>query len=226
MHNTLISFLCTNPCTYINNLHRFLHLKSYDSVVITDTHGSYNNPYYFGLTKVCEDRPSAWEYSIYNIASNHLYDKYEYFFFIEDDVYSKKYETFISLFSSWNQYDYDFIAKKIRSKDQEPEWIWWENENNWNTFDDPYKSFNPICRISARLIKQIINYQKIYKKFSFHEILFISLCVKNNYSFIDYEDNEELKKHIGINTVIPELSYNNIVYDDKLYHPYKKLLNK
>lgn len=228
MTNTLVSFLCKKEYEYTKNVCTFLNTSGFDSVIITDDKNRYNIPdesSYCGLTKVCENRPSAWEYSIYNISSNNLYNKYDYFFFIEDDVFSKQNNTFINLISAWNKYNYDFIAKKIRAKYQEEYWVWWKNHNNWDTFYNPYKSFNTICRISNRLIKKIVQYQKKYQKFSFHEILFISLCIENNYSFIDYEDNQDLKRYIHINTVIPELSDEQIIYENKLYHPYKKLLN-
>jgi hypothetical protein len=229
MNNTLVSFLCKSENSYTNNLSLFLQQYGYDSSIIVDDKNRYNIPdeaTYCGLTKVCEDRPSSWEYSIYNISSHKLYHIYDYFFFIEDDVFSKQNNTFVNLISIWNKHNYDFIAKKIRPKYQEEDWIWWKDTNNWNNFDNPYKSFNTICRVSSRLIKKIISYQKIYQKFNFHEILFISLCIENNYSFMDYEDNQDLKKYIDINRIIPELSDIQIIHDDKLYHPYKKLLNE
>jgi hypothetical protein len=104
--------------------------------------------------------------------------------------------------------------------------MWWEDKNNWDTFSKPYKSFNTISRISSKLIQRIIDYQKKYQKFSFHEILFMSLCVENNYSFIDYEKQDDLKQFIDINTIIPALSDTQIKYDNKLYHPYKKILGQ
>lgn len=227
MNNIFISILSGKGCRYSIELNEYLNHNKYASELIIDNISMKNillNNNYYGLTKIFPDIPTAWEFSISNIVSKKLYEKYDYFFFIEDDVYSKKYSTFIDCISSWNMCQHDFIGKKIRSKNEEPEWIWWKEKTNWNTFDNPYKSFNTISRISSRLIKKIIEYQNIYNKFIFHEILFISLCVKNDYSFIDYEDNLDLKKFIHINTVIPELSDDQIIYDNKLYHPYKKIL--
>ena len=44
------------------------------------------------------------------------------------------------------------------------------------------RTFNPLCRLSNRLVQKILDFQEQHNTFVFHEILFPSLAIKNNYS--------------------------------------------
>jgi len=165
-------------------------------------------------------KPSAWDKAFYTISYNELYNKYNYFFFIEDDVYSKNYECLNEFIHECiNNFHEDFITKQVRPQSHHPNWKYWK-ENYISDLKHPSQSFNPLCRISNKLIKLILNYQRLHKKFEFHEILIASLCLENNLSYINYIENDNLKKYIGRFRYNPILLVEEIT-DNLIYHPVK-----
>ena len=165
-------------------------------------------------------KPSAWDKAFYTISYNELYNKYNYFFFIEDDVYSKNYETLISfIMDAQSEFSVDFITKQIRPKSHHPQWKHWQ-EDYTNEFSNPSQSFNPLCRLSKRLIEKILLYKEQHKFFNFHEILFASLCLEYNLSYINYIENNILNKYIGNFRYYPIMIESDI-NDILIHHPVK-----
>jgi len=165
-------------------------------------------------------KPSAWDKSFYSIVESDLLKQYNYFYFIEDDVYSKNYESLTSFISDAQSIStVDFITKKIRPKSHYPQWKHWQ-EDYINEFSDPHQSFNPLCRLSKTLIEKILYYRKHHNIFNFHEILFASLCLEYNLSHMNYIENSILNKYIG------NFRYNPIILesdikDNLIHHPVK-----
>lgn len=225
MNKNLILILSRKQTEYTDKLNNFFRTNHVDSILIEDN----NDPPqsflidegYHNMTKIL-DRPSAWEKSLYFIFVNDLYRKYDYFYFIEDDVYSKDLNVFLRLISLWNTIDYDLIARAIKDQTEEPEWFWWKKTvKDRENFKCSVKSFNPICRLSSRLIVKIHQYKEYYNSLVFHEILFPSVAKDFNMKYLDY-DNTEYGKHIEI-VVAPDckiLNYEDIITDN-IYHPYK-----
>jgi len=165
-------------------------------------------------------KPSSWDKSFYTIAQEDLLDKYDYFYFIEDDVYSKNYETLISfIMDAQSEFSVDFITKQIRPKSHHPQWKHWQ-EDYTNEFSNPSQSFNPLCRLSKRLIEKILLYKEQHKFFNFHEILFASLCLEYNLSYINYIENNILNKYIGNFRYYPIMIESDI-HDILIHHPVK-----
>jgi hypothetical protein len=165
-------------------------------------------------------KPSAWDKAFYAIYNNELLDMYNYFFFIEDDVYSKNYKSIINFFNDSIQYKEDLITKCVRPKSHHPTWRRWEEEYV-NDFKYPSQSFNPLCRLSKTLVEKIIQYRTYNNKFNFHEILIASLCLEYNLSYINYIEDEILKQHIGNFTYAPIYTTEDII-DDLIHHPVKE----
>lgn len=165
-------------------------------------------------------QPSAWDKAFYFIVNNNLITLYDYFFFIEDDVYSNEYEYIIQFITKINEnFDHDFITTRIKPKSHYPTWKHWKEEYV-NQLKLPSQSFNPLCRLSSKLVKKIIEYKNNYQKFYFHEILIASLCLEYNFSHMSYMENEDLKKYIGHIRYNPILEIKEI-QDDLIYHPVK-----
>lgn len=165
-------------------------------------------------------KPSAWDKAFYTIHNENMIEKYKYFFFIEDDVYSKQYESIIQfILDAQRVFNVDFITKKIRPKSHHPSWQHWKEDYIFY-LKYPSQSFNPFCRLSSSLITKIFEYQKKYQQFNFHEILFASLCLENNMTYINYIESSILNKYIG------NFKYNPILLDEeitdnRIYHPVK-----
>ena len=179
------------------------------------------NQGYYNLTRSPHiKKPSAWDKAFYRIKSDLLLNKYDYFFFIEDDVYSKDYDLLIKFIIEAINFNEDLITKEIRPRSHHPTWRYWKEEYI-NKLTHQHQSFNPLCRISKRLIETIIEYKENNGKFEFHEILFSSLCLENNLSYINYIKNETLKKYIG-NIVCNPIFTSEDISDNLIHHPVKK----
>jgi hypothetical protein len=167
---------------------------------------------------------TAWEKSFYYINENKLTNIYNNIYFIEDDVYSKNFDTYINLIKYWNTFSNDFISAEIKSKKEDSGWFWWSEDTKYEEyFANPYRAFNPLCRLSRRLIELILNFRKQNNGFYFHEILFSSLVVKNKLNYMDYNLDMGSKKYIGKIHFRPRI-LPGLITDNKLYHPVKPYL--
>lgn len=182
---------------------------------------------FFGLTQKVNNK-TAWDKSFYYIHKHNLLLNYDFFYFLEDDVYCRNIKRFDLVFDILdNKYYYDLITHEINSKVNEPSWYWWNTldlENLSKRYVSLFKSFNPFCRISSKLLEKIFEYQAANNKFNFHEILFPTLAYNNNLSMINIDKIKDVNNFFGIFTYRPIISMSNIK-DDKIYHPVKPKYN-
>lgn len=196
-----------------------------DSVVIADSDYSDEEMMSIGfhdMTRMVK-RPSAWDKAFYHLAIYDIVFQYDYFYFIEDDVYSKDIDTFNKLILFLDsKIDSDLITHEILSKDESKDWMWWGyaikflNEN----FINHHKSFNPICRLSNKLIEQIFYFRVDKNRFFFHEILFPSLCVDKGLNMDNIFEIPEIENFISSIKYRPLIQEDTIT-DNKIYHPVK-----
>lgn len=226
MNQYLIIILCKHRCnkvihlenSFVNNTVNFITIS--DSLT-SDIDQTLLNLGFYNLTRSPYiKKPSAWDKAFYTINYHKLYEQYDYFFFVEDDVYSKDYEYLNKFIHDCNNhFDEHFITKQIRPQSHHPNWKYWK-EDYISSLKYPSQSFNPLCRLSSQLVKIILHYQKQRKKFEFHEILIPSLCLENNLSYINYIENNTLKKYIGKFRYNPIMLVEEIT-DNLIYHPVK-----
>lgn len=164
-------------------------------------------------------KPSAWDKSFYFIEQQKLYYSYDYFFFIEDDIWSYEYISIIKFMMECDNYDSDLITKCIRSKSHHPTWKHWK-EDYINEFKFPSQSFNPLCRLSKQIVQKILDYRKEKQKFNFHEIIFASICLENNFTYLNYIENNDINKYIGKIQYYPILT-KDLIKDQLIHHPVK-----
>jgi len=225
-NNYIVFILCKDFSDRSNNYAKILSQKNIHYKIICDLCSIQNDSYllsngFYNLTRSPYiKKPSAWDKSFYTISESDLLTKYDYFYFIEDDVYSENYEALISFISdAQNTFTVDFITKKIRPKSHHPNWKHW-NEDYIDEFKFPSQSFNPLCRLSHNLITKIIEYKNKYNQFNFHEILFASLCLEHNLSYINYIENNILNKYIG-NFRYNPIMVESDISDHLIHHPVK-----
>lgn len=228
--NCLVIYLCRKPdIQRINITSDYLINSGIDTISIVDHKSDHNileKENFTDLTCLYKNskplRVTSWEKCFYHIDINNLTSQYDYFYLIEDDVYSKEPDAILSLINYFNLFDANLISKGILPKHDSMEWNWWSrNEDQYeNVFKDPHKSFNPICRLSSKLIEIILAFKQTYNRFYFHEILFASLCVDNNLSYHDYTYYPEISNYIGKIHYRPKIDIQEIT-DSKIYHPVK-----
>jgi hypothetical protein len=229
----LCLFLCRNRTKYLSDLYQKLK-KNIDVYFVCDNEIDSkqvlrNN--FTDLNRLTSDvldlnkyKITAWEKSFFYIHKNNLINKYNNIYFIEDDVYSKNFDTYSHLIKYWNTLDHDFISSAIKSKQQDAGWSWWSQDTEYERyFQNPYRAFNPLCRLSSRLIEYILEFRKQNNKFYFQEILFSSIVVENKLNYIDYNFDKDSNKYIGKIHFRPKI-LPALITDNKLYHPVKPYL--
>ena len=158
--------------------------------------------------------PGAWEKSFFYLDKQLNYD---YYYFIEDDVFSNDLQVFIKLFEKLKRYNTDLVSTYIESRNSYKDWIWWK-EFFFFSPEKQYKSFNCICRLSKELVKKILLFQSDHNKFMFQEALFASVCVNSNLSYID------LKRESDYSDYFEDYDYisKSIVNHNKITHAIKQ----
>lgn len=125
--------------------------------------------------------PGAWEKAFFYLDKQLEYD---YYYFIEDDVFSNDLQVFIKLFEKLKRYNTDLISTYMNSRLNNNSWMWWK-EGFFFPPEKQYSSFNCICRLSKELVSNILLFQKNNNRFMFQEILYASVCINNDLSCMD-----------------------------------------
>lgn len=232
MNRHLVIILCKNHSDKVISLENTLADNNIDYTTICDLlsleldNHLFNIGFYNLTRSPYIKKPSAWDKAFYHISINNLTSVYDHFFFIEDDVYSIKYEYLVKFLDDCINYyrEYELITKEIRPQSHHPNWKYW-NENYISNLKYPSQSFNPLCRLSKKIVNIIFEYQKYHKKFEFHEIIVPSLCLENNLSYLNYIQDDRLKQYIGRIRYNPILLFEEIK-DNFIYHPVKLTRNE
>lgn len=223
MFKSIVLVLCKNNSAYSRSLYECLNT---DCIKIVD--GFEDNILYIenfiNLTKTIKT-PCSWEKAFYRIKKEKLFDNYDYFYFIEDDVFSKDFNTFNLLIDYLKNNNADLITHGLYS-DYHPLWALWDRISKDISFFNQIhlaRSLNPFCRLSSRLIKDILDFQDQHKTFIFHEILFPSLAKQNNYRICYLQTDPQYKKYFSIFTYHRNMLKEKNIIDNKIYHSIKPI---
>lgn len=174
------------------------------------------------LTKTIKS-PCAWEKAFYRVKQEKLYDHYKNIYFIEDDVFSNSFDTFNNLIKYLDKETTDLITHSLYESNDN-RWIFWPKIKNDITYfakDYLARSFNPFCRLSSRLVIDILDFQDKYKTFIFHEILFPSIAKQNNYMIKYLHKDIQYKNYFSTFTYHRNLLKKDNIKDNKIYHSIK-----
>ena len=163
---------------------------------------------YWESSYVIPKKTISWDKALYYFSK--INTSYIYVWFIEDDVYIPKQESLILL----DKYLNDLICNKFISNfDGKEGWHWGQAEPY---FELPWAGgLQCICRLSNRLLNKIKEFVYKHKKLTFIEVLFATLVIQNNYSYICPDEFVEIdccKTH-KISNLDPNI----------LYHPIKNI---
>lgn len=195
------------------------------------------------LTFNTEKHPTSWEKAFYHIYKNKL--TYDYYYFIEEDVYCNNLDTFIDAFKSLENIPSDLVATKIESFTKS-RWVHFKQGHIKKLYKGPphhilYRSFNPFCRISQNLMNKLFEFYEQYNCFYYNEMMFSTICFNNSLSAIDFKKHPLLSPYFGtfifisgeekIRRYITVEEKQELFSTDKIVHPRKhnvdmhKLLN-
>lgn len=230
----------------------YLYLSKYFDIEIIRDEDSYSDEYsikknFFdlathGLVGKTKKITSSWDKSFLNIYEKKLNNAYEYFYFIEDDVYCKNINLFKKIINLLAKSNADFVTSYVEDRWESWDWMWPSLSYEMDFFKEKNlgKSINPFCRLSSKMINKILEFNNNNKKFIFHEILFYSICLENNLKYEDLIKSPKYKTLFG--TWMPGIRgckwklENDIFYltkpnedeyyalvpkNEKIYHPVK-----
>ena len=229
----LVMILSKTSHLYVKMLQKYLNNNDIEALIVTDS-PSQNICYpdeelldvgFSHMTYHTKKDPTAWDKAFYHIYENNL--GYDYYYFLEEDVYCDNFQVFVNIFKTLEDYHQDLISHRIKTIEEDPKW------NNWyEPFIESYQgvegdpmihSFNPFSRVSGNLINKIFEFYDKHKRLYFHEFLLPIICVTNNLTFVDFKEDDILKEFFGGFDYISHKTWGHPdpEFGDKLFLPNK-----
>jgi hypothetical protein len=140
-----------------------------------------------------------------------LADKYSYFICLEDDVFIRSHKYLQNLEKDLISNQSEMIASFNFFKPKESWFKIWDNrirnESIIKTDGKYYAAFSPITKYSKNILLEHYNIYIKHKTIYFHEVLYPTLCKKNNlqYSIINKEKHKMLMTFLEQDDTIDNL---------------------
>jgi len=172
--------------------------------------------HFFGSVVYCIDRACSRDKALYYFCK--INKKYDYIWFLEEDVFIPNKETIIKIDEKYKNSDLLSSFNDIKKSENDNNCIYWQHwYRNENKIAYPWAhSMISAVRVSKNLLKCISEFVKINRCLLFDELLFNTIELQNNLII----DNP-----IELSNII--FSFDDIIPDninpDFLYHPIKNL---
>lgn len=135
----------------------------------------------------------------YHLSKSNILKKYDYVWIIEDDCYLNKnsFNKFINNYDSINNDLILFGWYKNYNTDSN-KWPSWDknsiklNNNSFFKKENLRAAITQFCRLSPKIINNILKLRNKFNQFCYHEIEFASICEENNLS-MKVENKKEVK---------------------------------
>lgn len=156
---------------------------------------------------------TAWERAWKHLSET-VGDSVKPVWVVEDDVAGSE-EYWEELIVSTEEVNADFSAFEIRTWEDDQHWEHWGLAAGY--FNQLARSFNPLCRLSPRLIMAVLEFRRQHGRFCFLEVIFASLVREHGMSFFDWKKDELLE------SITTEFRYrpNVTSFERGLCHPVK-----
>ncbi|MEO5915817.1 MAG: hypothetical protein ABIS50_16395 [Luteolibacter sp.] len=135
---------------------------------------------------------TAWSRALYHLSKTLAEN--ESVWLVEDDVAGNQ-SYFRALVTETAASDPDLAAFEIRSKEEDQSWYHWKDGDFG--FEQPWRAFAPLCRMSRHLIQAILEYRRKNHKFVFHEVLFASLVIQHGMRWLDWDRETGFQRLLG-----------------------------
>jgi hypothetical protein len=125
-------------------------------------------------------RITAWSRALAHAALTLADD--EWLWLVEDDVAGSAAD-FAGLVKSLDGSGADLASIDVMSREQDPSWPFWRvGEKCW---PQPWRSFNPLCRLSPRLLREVDAFCQWRGEGVFMEVMFASVARASGFSLLD-----------------------------------------
>ncbi len=129
---------------------------------------------------------AAWSRAMFHLSQTLADD--EMVWFVEDDVAGGA-AWFEELVRETAATGADLATLEIRSRTADDWWLHWKYASGFS--ESPWRSFNPLCRVSARLVRKALELRERHGRFTFHEVLFATLAKNGGMACLDWNARPE-----------------------------------
>lgn len=124
--------------------------------------------------------------------------------FVEDDVAADA-RSIAELVRKTAARGADLSAIDLRSRAEDEHWPWWGYAENY--FPEPRRAFQPLCRLSGKLVRRILDFRAHFGRFTFHEVLFASLAHESRMIGLDWKSSPEFRDLVASFRHYPVVSH-------------------
>jgi len=124
---------------------------------------------------------TAWSRAFAHLARTVKED--EAVWIVEDDVAADM-DSFAALVRATRAKSADLSALDVHTRHEDPHWWWWNYADGF--FANPCRAFQPLCRLSSKLLRVVLDFQMQQQRFTFHEVLFASLAHEHGMTTLDW----------------------------------------
>lgn len=101
-------------------------------------------------------------------------------------------DSFVELVLATREKQADLFALDIRTRHEDAHWPWWSYAEG--LLPCPARAFQPLCRLSGRLVRAVLDFQKRHRRLTFNEVLFTSLVHEHGMTWLDWRRDETADK--------------------------------
>jgi len=128
---------------------------------------------------------TAWGRAVFHVLATRQPD--EAIWFIEDDVALQP-DSIRKLLSRCRSVHVDLAAWDITPRSSDPDWPFWHLTSE-ELKSHSWRSFNPICRVSAQMLDAVSSFSRETTTLGFHEILWATLAMKHGMRVLDWHSD-------------------------------------
>lgn len=135
---------------------------------------------------------TAWSRALCHL-SRTLRDD-EAVWFVEDDVAGDA-ASFCALVRETVALDADLVSVDVRVREEDAHWPFWRYAEG--LFSSPARSFQPLCRLSGRLLRAVLAFREKHGRCTFHEVMFPSVARESGMSWKSWCREAAFKNLLG-----------------------------
>lgn len=145
---------------------------------------------------------TAWSRALCHLSRT--LDENEGVWLIEDDVAGDA-ESFAALVQGTATMNVDLTAVDIRTGEEDSHWPLWHYAEGF--FTQTARAFLPLCRLSGRLARAILECRAKHGRCTFHEVMFPSVAREQGMSWRSWNGTPHLKRHLGAFRFRPSVDF-------------------
>jgi hypothetical protein len=163
---------------------------------------------------------TAWDRALYWC---YLYGKADFFWLIEDDVAWDSSDTLSAFMKYYDANSHsDLIARShMGGPADSPQWKNWDRPTLSLPKTQLTSSFNPLCRLSRRMLNGVANMAEMHGRLAYNEFMFASLAKANSWGVTLFSGKQNNGIYIRYRPVFRDVDLQQLPLGPHIIHPVK-----